>query len=178
MTSDTPDVEFSEPDFDLDLPHFEIFGGLAGETVADNVKHGIARSAFMSRLSGDPRAEDLWQKWGEWTGVNEAAIAVAKALEILATAAEVDTWEDIVGLFADEYSDESQAALQRLVENLNGKHIGDNVFQIKIWERPRSRRHGSNTKLSLALLATTLHVELHSGINAITGKYQFSSNQL
>ncbi|MCH8309312.1 MAG: hypothetical protein IIB17_02300, partial [Chloroflexi bacterium] len=107
MTNGTPDVESNELDFDWDIPHSEVFGALAGENRADNFKHGIARSAFLRRLGDDPRAEALWQKWGEWTGVNEAAMAVAKALEVLATAAEVDTWEELAGLFDDDPSDDS-----------------------------------------------------------------------
>lgn len=63
---------------------------LAGASHSENVRHVIARVAFMNELLRDPRVAQLFQAWGKRTHLAQAAQAVASSLDTVVAATGLD----------------------------------------------------------------------------------------
>jgi hypothetical protein len=77
-------------------------GQVAADTHADNVRHAYLRAHFMNALLTDARITELFDQWGERTGLYRAADTVALAAADFARDAKLSHWMDPIQLADDE----------------------------------------------------------------------------
>ena len=125
MQSDDRDAEMPTPDFTenerVPRKFIDWADSLSGKTLAVNWKHVIARHALLNELRLDERFESLWQKWGEWTGLNETISRVVNALETVAAAAELEHRGFVTKLWREGKGPEYDGMLQKLAASTQSK---------------------------------------------------------
>lgn len=107
----SPQRETPEYEDRIELGYHPMKDALVGSTHAENVKHVLARLAFMSVMFEDKRVNELWWDWGKYTGLNEAAGKMASAWDQVADAAGVDHRGYVWELLETE-SDDNVSALE------------------------------------------------------------------
>ena len=113
------------------LAYEPVYAALSGETKSENYKHVIARIALVNELCMDARIEALWQKWGGWTGTNDAVLRVAQTLEVLAEAADLEHRGALVESFRKGKPGEINRIHACIVSKLECTKIKDNLYKCR-----------------------------------------------
>jgi len=85
-------------DYPYTIEFHPMMNRLTGQSLADNIRHGICRTAFMNDLQQYGPVKELFEEWGKRPGLFKASDKVATSLDAIAAALSMEHRSELFDL--------------------------------------------------------------------------------